>query len=174
MRFFKYAKEKNIGISELNILCENLFCKQFELFEILSQEQIELLNSTLSNEILGFNIAKNIIKKFTISFDKNYNIQYVNALKYLLYKNYFSNELTNEINQILKKNIHINNVVHEIFKLDLLINSDLFFEDNFSELTVDDKIEEQNIEIKQDNDNNDFRWGGLSGEEAEIGYWNCD
>ena len=188
MRARKYQSEKRISSRELNRLCEYLFMDTLDANSKISETQIQLFDETLNSEQfkiwcllkyptesyerIEFNNACELIKHLfafsTTVIDDQLANRILNSLQYLIKTDFFSAEKQEAIKQVLESNI-VN--LKKIKKLQTFV---LCKKPEPYDEHKEDEIEEQDDDYKPTyNPYDNFSWGGLTGEEAFIAYWNC-
>lgn len=186
MRVSNFIVSRNISIIRLNHICDYLFLPEVRINSKASEEIIRLwdlaLNDNLFDEWLKMKIkfekiqtenANRIVKELKeISNIESYNIEHceriVNSYLFLIKKSKYPTKDAETLSEI------INSEKSLLGKISLL--------KNFRPYTETNKIKtkqsysndfDRDYESSYDPYEN-FHWGGLSGEEAYIGYWNTD
>jgi hypothetical protein len=180
----KFIKEKNIGISTLNAIAEYLHLSKFSVNSNIDNETYILLENTLNDthftewlkykwnfEKARFDNAKEILDSFKKGiYSPNNTIlnqRIINALEYLIGLGYYSSEKTSLLEKIISSNDSLSN------KLLRIQNSKIL--DKKLASSSNSILKLKNLEVESDHDPyENFRWGGLTGEEAYDGYWNTE
>ena len=192
MRVRKYLSEKNISTHELKVLCEYLYLNNLGLNTKMTDTHIKLFDETLNSEkyknwyLLKFTsisfekiefenaieLIKHLSAYSSTVIDNNLALRIINALRYLIGKNRFSPENSESILRIIDPDTPLLEKIKNLRTLKLAKNRK-----KPNRLTK--KYEEETEEIEPEEDHrhtpsayDDFSWGGLSGEEAYIGYLN--
>jgi superfamily I DNA/RNA helicase len=191
MRVRKYLSDKNISAHELIILCEYLYLNNLGLNSKMSDTLIKLFDETLNSEKyknwyllkftsisyekIEFENARELIQHLSAYsstvIDNNLSLRIINALRYLISKNRFSPENSESILRIIDSETPLLEKIKNLKTLKLAKNRKIP-----NRLKMKYKKEEE-IEPEEDHKHtpsacDDFSWGGLSGEEAYIAYWN--
>lgn len=193
MRAAKYLAQKKISLKELNRICNYLFLDELNLNSKISETHVRLFDEVLVDEKyknwcllkfyrityeqIEFENAKELLKHLSAYsstlIDELLAKRIINALHSLIRNNRFSPENTDLIQKIL------NSEDSEFEKMKNLRSLELAKNPKRSSHKVQaEKIDDLDKEIDEDksidHSYDDFYWGGLSGEEAYIAYWNCD
>lgn len=181
MRVINYLKKRNIGLGTLAHMCEYLCFNQLTVNSKVSEEKTILFDAIINDESfrnwlkLKMALDKIIItdaKKLIshLYHDSNLKIdellgeRILNALNTLLEKSFYAKE-KNSLTEILDSDNSIINKI-ELLKLTAPFMKPI----EKTPLTT-----KKNSTTRRDSffdPYEDFHWGGLSGEEAFIGYWN--
>lgn len=181
MRTGEYLKEQNIGLGTINNLCDYLRLDKLKIGSKLSESKIALLDATLNSqgfqewlqirlslEKIEIEVAKNIIKPLfynsTLQIDELLAERIINALLSLIDKSYYRRAK----DTLLKILTGDKTILEKIYLLRL---SEPFIKPEASLTSKHAKMSDRDYESAYDPYEN-FYWGGLSGEEAYIGYWN--
>lgn len=183
MRVNKFLKEKNISLKTLNAIAEYSHMSSFNVNSKLSEETLHVINKTISSaefdnwlrikftyEKAKIDNAKNLTKNLTygkkvgntivgITVSDEENKRILNALQYLINIGYYNSKKKSFIQKIIDSDNSLSSKISEL-------KSYLLEESN-------KRVRTQTRESSYDPYEN-FEWGGLSGEEAYIGYWNTD
>lgn len=185
MRANKYIKKKNITLSYLNTLCEYLFIEKVKITTKISDDDVILLDETLQSKLFNewyyhkikyktieynnaLSLIENINKKNSI-LTKNLGVRIIGSLNFLIKEgNYYHYQ--ESINKIINSDKTIIDKIYELKNIEP-------FKQTKKKITkkvknVEDDFEDNDYEVIIDPYEN-FRWGGLSGEEAHTAYWNC-
>ena len=185
MRTSEFISSKNISLIRLNNICEYLFLPSLKINSKISEERKKLLEMTLKNELfdewykikskvelIEINNAKRLIKQLEeienfeeISAELCERI--INSHLFLIKKSTYPTIDAEQILQIIYSENHL------LEKISLLKKNRPHREMTKS----NEKISSQNIEIEYESSYDpyeNFYWGGLSGEEAYVGYCNTE
>jgi hypothetical protein len=184
MRVVKYLIEKNIGLASIIYMCDYLHLDHVKINSKLSEAKISLFNATLDTQSfqdwlqikinldsIEINNAKKLIIPLfyneTFQIDELLGERILNGILLLINKSYYSNAKEGLL-QILSADKSI------LEKISLLKLSEPFSKPK----QASNPPKKTKISYSRDDSNYDpyenFRWGGLSGEEAFVGYWNTD
>jgi hypothetical protein len=181
MRVNKFLKEKNISLKTLNAISEYTHLNRFNANSKLSDETIHVINKTLSTsefndwlrikftyEKAKIDNAKNLTKNLTygkkvgntivgitVSDDENNRI--LNALEYLIKIGFYNTEKKAFIENIIKSEKSITSKISQLKN---------YLHEKSKQRT--------NVRESHHDPYEGFEWGGLSGEEDYIGFWNTD
>lgn len=181
MRVINYLTKRNIGLGTLTHMCEYLSFNRLTVNSKLSEEKILLFDAIINDETfrnwlkLKMALDKIIItdaRKLISHLYHNSNLKIdellgeriLNALYLLLEKSFYANE-KKSLTEILDSDKSV------LDKIDLLKLATPFVK------PVEKKLSPTKTRTYKRRDSfydpyEDFQWGGLSGEEAYIGYWN--
>jgi hypothetical protein len=179
MRVTKYLVDKNIGLGSLNDMCDYLHFEHLGANNKLSDTKISLFDSTLNDQSfhewlrvkkIEFENARSLVQnlsyKSKTEIDEILGEKILNALSLLIIKLFYSRTKKNLL-QIIQSNKTI------LEKIALLKTSEPFSKP--TEASSSSKINKRTSQRSHDSyydPYENFHWGGLSGEEAYIGYWN--
>lgn len=184
MRVNSYIKEKKISLSFLNLLCEYLYLNELQVNSKILGDHENLFNETLKSKRFDdwYKSRKQIYKSIelqnadrlisclyynsTLEINQIFGLRIINSLKYYIKNGGFSEE-KGEINYIIHPTKDVLVKIKELKKIK-----------PFRKPTEFDLKELKQIHKSKPKDEIDpyenFHFGGLSGEEANTAYWNCD
>ena len=179
MRISQFIVKKNVSIARIIFAFEYLNLNPIRITSKISEEKIQLVEDTLENEkFQEWFKAKIIVDRIEILNAKNliapinqFNSKplediecerIINAFTFLLKRLVFNTEKAQYISEILKSE------KTNAEKISLLKKS--------SQYDKREKIKRENYSLRESSYDpyENFNWGGLTGEEAYVGYWNTE
>lgn len=185
MRASDFIVSRNISIKRLNHICDYLFLPQVRINSKASEENFRLwdlaLNDKLFDEWLKMKIkfekietenAKRLVQELKeIPSIESYNIEHceriINSYLFLIGKSTYPTKDAEKLTEI------INSEKSLFDKISLLKSFCPYIETAKIKSKQSYSHSDEDYESSYDPYEN-FHWGGLSGEEAYIGYWNTD
>jgi hypothetical protein len=186
MRVNNYIKEKKITLSFLNLLCEYLYLNELQVNSKITSGYENLFNETLKSELFDdwYKSKRQIYKSIelqnadrlisclyynsTAEINQISGLRIINSLKFYIKNGRFSEE-KGEINYIIHPTKDVLVKIKELKKIKP------FRKPTESDLKELKQLHKSNLKTKVEIDPyENFHFGGLSGEEANTAYWNCD
>jgi hypothetical protein len=184
MRAGQYLSERKIGLETLNSLCDYLRLDKLKISSKLSESKIALIDEALNSQ--GFldwlqirlsldkmeidqarDLLKPLFYSSTVQIDDLLGERILNALSLLIEKSYYR-----RVKESLLKILTADKTILD--KISLLKMAEPFSKPPASLTSLRTApISYKSYDTDYDPYEN-FHWGGLSGEEAYIGYWNTD